>query len=205
MTQTAAVTNGGDAAQAKRAAIEDARVRLADSSPSEVLRWAADRFAPRLAFATGFGPDHLLTNDFRLAYLQDAENNPDGGFPTVSDGLPPADPEHPLRRALKTNDQRAWTPEAPMLLCAGRADPAVLYLNTQLMQDFWASETTVSVLDIDSAVEPDDPFETQKEQFEVVKDFVELLGGTSEVLQNYHAGLVAPFCLSAVRQFFDGL
>ncbi len=63
MTQTAAVTNGGDAAQAKRAAIEDARVRLADSSPSEVLRWAADRFAPRLAFATGFGPEGLVIFD----------------------------------------------------------------------------------------------------------------------------------------------
>ena len=95
-------------------------------------------------FATGFGTDHLLTNDFRLAYLQDADASPDGGFPTLTDGLPPDDPQHPLRQALKTNDQRAWTPESPMLLCAGNSDPTVLYLNTELMQNHWSSTTTVA-------------------------------------------------------------
>ena len=155
-------------------------------------------------FALGFGSDNLLTNDFRLAYLQDAESHPDGGFPTLSDGLPPADPENPLRQALAANDQRAWTPTAPMLLCAGHGDPAVLYLNTELMQNFWAAETSVAVLDIDSDVASDDPFETQKLQFAAAKELLDLVGGDDEVLENYHAGLVAPFCLSAVRSFFDG-
>jgi alpha/beta superfamily hydrolase len=155
-------------------------------------------------FATGFGTDHLLTNDFRLAYLQDADNHPDGGFPTLSDGLPPAAPEHPMRQALATNDQRAWTPASPMLLCAGNADPAVLYLNTDLMQNHWSSTTAVTVLDIDSDVASDDPFETQKLQFAAAKEVVELGGGDSEVLELYHAGLVAPFCLSAVKSYFDG-
>jgi dienelactone hydrolase len=156
-------------------------------------------------FASGFGTDHLLTNDFRLAYLQDSISNPDGGFPTPSDGLPPADPEHPLRQALKVNDQRTWTPTAPMLLCAGNADPTVLYLNTELMQNYWETAATVTVLDIDSAVGSDDPFETQKIQFAAAKDLVELVGGDDEVLEIYHAGLVAPFCLSAVKSFFDGI
>jgi hypothetical protein len=156
-------------------------------------------------FALGFGTDHLITNDFRLAYLQDADAHPDGGFPTVTDGLPPDDPGHPFRQALRANDQRAWSPTSPMLLCAGNGDPAVLYLNTALMQDYWASETTVSVLDIDSAVTGDDPFETQKLQFAAAKEILDLIGGDTEVLQNYHAGLVAPFCLSAARSFFDGL
>jgi alpha/beta superfamily hydrolase len=155
-------------------------------------------------FALGFGTDHLLTNDFRLAYLQDADVNPDGGFPTLSDGLPPADPAHAFRQALKANDQRAWTPMAPMLLCAGNADPAVLYLNTELMQNYWSSEATVTVLDIDSAVTSGDPYETQKTAFAVAKELLELTGGDTEVLENYHAGLVAPFCLSAVKSFFDG-
>jgi dienelactone hydrolase len=155
-------------------------------------------------FATGFGTDHLLTNDFRLAYLQDADSNPDGAFPTPSDGLPPANPEQPLRQALKTNDQRAWTPTSPMLLCAGNADPTVLYLNTELMQNYWSSATTVTVLDIDSAVASDDPYEAQKTGFAAAKVLVELSGGDAEVLENYHAGLVAPFCLSAVKSFFDG-
>ena len=157
-----------------------------------------------VVFATGFGPDPLLTNDFRLVYLQDADAHPDGGFPMLSDGLPPAAPENPMRQALKENDQRAWTPTSPMLLCAGHRDPAVLYLNTELMQNYWSSETTVSVLDIDSDVASGDPYENQKQGFAVAKALVEFAGGDDEVLQNYHAGLVAPFCLSAAKQFFDG-
>jgi hypothetical protein len=111
-----------------------------------------------------------LTNEFRLAYLQDADANPDGGFPVLTDGLPPAEPAQPLRQALKTNDQRAWTPTSPMLLCAGDADPTVLYLNTALMQNFWSAETTVTVLDIDSDVASDDPYEAQKTQFAIAKE-----------------------------------
>ncbi len=58
MAQGAAITNGGDgAARDTRASFEHALVTLADASPSEILRWAADRYAPRLAFATGFGPE----------------------------------------------------------------------------------------------------------------------------------------------------
>jgi alpha/beta superfamily hydrolase len=155
-------------------------------------------------FATGFGADHLLINDFRLAYLQDADAHPDGGFPTLSDGLPAAAPENPLRQALKTNDQRDWTPTSPVLLCAGHRDPVVLYLNTDLMQKFWSSETTVSVLDIDSDIDSGDPYENQKIGFATAKALVELAGGDDEVLRAYHAGLVAPFCLSAAKQFFDG-
>ena len=72
--QTAAITNGGDeAAHEKRAVIEDARVRLADASPSEVLRWAADRFAPRLAFATGFGPEGLVIFDLIARHRLDVD------------------------------------------------------------------------------------------------------------------------------------
>jgi hypothetical protein len=91
-----------------------------------------------------------------------------------------------------------------MLLCAGHGDPAVLYLNTELMQNFWSAETTVTVLDIDSGVTSDDPFELQKLQFSTAKSILDLIGGDNEVLENYHAGLVAPFCLSAARSFFGG-
>ena len=61
----AAVTDGGrrQAASARAAALDDARARLADAAPSEILRWAAERFAPRLAFATGFGPEGLVILD----------------------------------------------------------------------------------------------------------------------------------------------
>ncbi|MGH8252155.1 MAG: alpha/beta hydrolase, partial [Steroidobacteraceae bacterium] len=125
-------------------------------------------------------------------------------FPTLSDGLPTADPQHPLRQALKANDQRTWTPTSPMLLCAGNGDPTVLYLNTELMQNYWSTTSAVTVLDIDSDVTADDPFEAQKTRFAAAKELVELVGGDSEVLEIYHAGLVAPFCLSAVKSYFDG-
>jgi hypothetical protein len=155
-------------------------------------------------FALGFGPSPLLANTFRLAYLQDAAANPDGGFPTLTGNQPPANPGHTLRVALKRNDLRNWTPTSPVLLCGGRDDPNVLYLNTELMQNFWASTTTVTVLDIDSPVATDDPFAAQKSQFEIARGLVELEGGDDAVFERYHAGLVAPFCLSAVKSFFDG-
>jgi hypothetical protein len=72
------------------------------------------------------------------------------------------------------------------------------------MRSHWATATTVSVLDIDSAVASDDPYESQKLAFAAAKELVKLAGGDSEVLETYHAGLVAPFCLSAVKSFFDG-
>ena len=181
---------------------------LFDSSPPDPAYAAMtpatspENLAP--VFAIGFGIDHLLTNEFRLAYLQDADANPDGGFPELTDGLPPADPAHPLRQALKTNDQRAWTPTSPMLLCAGNADPNVLFLNTELMQNYWSTATEVTVLDIDSEVESDDPYEAQKLEFAIAREAVRLSGGDDGVLEKYHAGLVAPFCLSAVKSFFDG-
>ena len=166
-------------------------------------------------FAIGFGPTgYLLTNAFRLAYLQDADAEPDGGFPTATDGLPPADPTNPLRIALKTNDLRDWTPASPVLLCAGDLDPNVFYFNTQLMADYWTSvapQAPVSVLDIDSAVGTDDPYEDFKDGFSAAKDLVRAAavldgasdGGDAAVFEAYHAGLVAPFCLLSVKAFFD--
>ncbi len=152
---------------------------------------------PELApvFARGFGPDNLITNAYRLAYLQDAQASPDGGFPLVTDGLPPFNPTHPLRRALKTNDLRNWTPTSPVQLCGGSGDPTVFYFNTQLMQSFWAanpSPATISVLDVESDGD-----------FVAAKELLRLLSGTEAVLESYHAGLVPPFCLGAVKSFFD--
>lgn len=167
-------------------------------------------------FARGFGPENLLTNSFRLAYLQDAQLAPDGGFPTLTDGLPPADPANGLRMDLKTNDLRNWTPTSPVLMCAGNSDPTVFYLNTQLLQNYWAAvapTNTVTTLDIDSAAGSGDPFADLKAGFTTLKDLVRADavlhgatdGGDSAVLDAYHGGLVPPFCLSAVKSFFDSL
>ena len=61
-------------------------------------------------FAEGFGPENLVTNSYRVAYLLDSFANPDGGFPAVTDGLPAPTPANTLRQALKANDLRNWTP-----------------------------------------------------------------------------------------------
>jgi hypothetical protein len=164
-------------------------------------------------FALGFGTPNLVTNTYRLAYLRDAQATPDGGFPTVTTGVAAAAPTNTLRQDLKTNDLRNWTPTAPMLLCGGSSDPTSFFLNTQLMQHYWnvvsAPSAAVTVLDVDSAATVGDPYADLKAGFAAAKASVALAngGGTAgdiAVLQAYHAGLVPPVCLSAVKSFFDG-
>lgn len=167
-------------------------------------------------YALGFGPDNLITNAYRLNYLNDAQANPDGGWPTTTTALPAAAPANALRQAFKTNDLRNWTPTAPMLLCAGNEDPTVFYLNTQLMQGYWAAAGAtppVTVLDVDASETDGDPYADLKKGFALLKDTVAAVavadgatdGGARSVAEAYHSTLVPPFCLSAVRTMFNGL
>jgi hypothetical protein len=57
-------------------------------------------------FALGFGPNHLVGNDYRLQYLLDAQVNPDGSWPEITTDRPAANPANTLRQALKRNDLR---------------------------------------------------------------------------------------------------
>ena len=166
-------------------------------------------------FATGFGADALLLNAYRLDYLEDAQAAPDGGFPTVTTAVPAASPQNTLRQALKTNDLRNWAPSSPMLLCGGDEDPTVFYENTVLMQAYWTTNVpsaSVQVLDIDTGIGITTPLSDLQIAFAAAKALVATQavaagatdGGASAVLENYHAGLVAPFCVGAVRSFFDG-
>jgi predicted esterase len=157
-------------------------------------------------FAAGFGTEHLVTNAFRLAYLQDAQANPDGGFPTVLDGRPAANPANGLRRAFKRNDLRTWLPSAPVFLCGGNEDPTVMFMNTQLIQSYWATNGAtgaVTVLDLDSDISINDPDAGRKAAFAAAKAALEADGGEAEVIESYHSTLLPPFCLSAVKSFFD--
>jgi Prolyl oligopeptidase family len=157
-------------------------------------------------FAAGFGTDYLIDNNFRAAYLSDALMDPDGGFPLLTDGLPPANPTNTVRIGLKLNDLRNWTPTAPTLLCGGNSDPTVFFFNTALMQHYWTSHPPAVapvILDIDSAPAANDPYATLKTEFGVAKGAVDAQGGESAVLAAYHATLVPPFCLSAAKSFFD--
>lgn len=165
-------------------------------------------------FAAGFGTDYLVLNSFRGAYIADALAHPDGGFPVVTDDLPPADPQFPFRIDLKANDLRTWAPTAPTLLCGGNSDPEVFFFNTSLMQIYWQSHVPAVapvILDIDSPATSGDPYGGLKTGFAAAVALVRSAaigagatdGGQAAVLQDYHAGLVPPFCLSAVKTFFD--
>src|SRR5215468_204835 len=156
-------------------------------------------------FAAGFGTDYLVNNDYRGSYLSDALAHPDGGFPVLTDGLPPADPTNTLRIHLKANDLRNWSPTAPTLLCGGDSDPTVFFFNTTLMQDYWTSNPPAAapvILDIDSAPTANDPYAALKTAFAAAKAAV-AVDGEAAVLAAYHATLVPPFCVSAVKSFFD--
>jgi len=157
-------------------------------------------------FAAGFGTDDLVNNSYRGAYIADALTNPDGGFPQVSNGLPAANPGNKLRARLKLNDLRSWSPTAPTLLCGGSSDPTVFFFNTLLMQDYWTAHppaTAPVILDIDSAPAAGDPYASLKTAFSAAKALVSASGGDAAVLAAYHATLVPPFCVSAVKSFFD--
>lgn len=164
------------------------------------------------SFALGFGTNDLVTNAYRLAYLQDAAANPDGGYPTTTTGVAAAAPGLALRQDLKSNDLRNWAPTAPVLLCAGDSDPTVFYLNTQLIDGYWASTaptSSVTLLDVDSSAASGDPYANEKTGFAAAKAAVEaaaVIGGANgamAVLQVYHSTLIPPFCLYAVKSFFD--
>ncbi len=157
-------------------------------------------------FAAGFGTDDLVNNSYRGAYIADALMNPDGGFPQVTNGLPAANPGNKLRARLKLNDLRSWTPTAPTLLCGGNSDPNVFFFNAVLMQDYWTAHppaTAPVILDIDSAPTAGDPYAGLKIAFSAAKALVSTGGGDAAVLAAYHSTLVPPFCLSAVKSFFD--
>jgi len=165
-------------------------------------------------FAVGFGPENLVTNSYRLAYLNDALANPDGGWPTTTTGVPATAPANTLRQAFKTNDLRNWTPTSPVLLCAGSQDPTVFFMNTQLQQGYWAASggnPPVTILDVDSAASDGDPFEDLKTGFAAFRDLIAAAavaggatdGGASAVVEAYHSTLVPPFCVAAVRSMFD--
>ena len=161
-------------------------------------------------FAMGFGPNNLIKNSARAAYLADAMANPDGVVPAFTTGAPSATAKNPIRIAGAKNDLRGWTPAAPVLLCAGNGDPTVFYsLNTALMKALWGALPAglVTVLDVDSAVTgPSDPFAAAKMGFAQTKQSMAVAAGANAaatITAAYHGTLVPPFCNAAARGFFS--
>jgi len=156
-------------------------------------------------FAAGFGTSNLVTNNFRLAYVLDAVASPDGAVPTLTAGVPvAANPQNTLRIAFKTNDLRNWTPQVPVLLCGGDQDPEVFFLNTQVMQQYWAAlpAGAITVADINAPVTgPNDPFAAAKVGYQTTIAGIAASQGQSAAAQAIHT-TEAPFCTAVARAFF---
>jgi hypothetical protein len=163
-------------------------------------------------FALGFGTKNLITNQSRVDFLLDALANPDGAVPAVTTGATATAPAHPMRKALKANDLRNWSPKRPVMLCGGNGDPTVFYsINTQLMKSLWTAPSPLApaaglltVLDVDSASPgAGDPFAAARAGFAQAKAATYAAGGANAVTQAYHGSLVPPFCNAAARGFFQ--
>jgi predicted esterase len=164
-------------------------------------------------FALGFGPNHLITNDYRLQLLLDAQTNPDGGWPIVTTGLPAANPANTLRQAFKRNDLRNWSPIAPVMMCGGSED--LNFINAELMENYWASTGAARrtfALNLDSSpLSTADPFTSLKAGFAASKQALAASavaqgatdGGTLFVLASYHTQLELPYCFPAAHLFFE--
>jgi hypothetical protein len=167
-------------------------------------------------FAAGFGGGNLITNAYRLTYIDDAIAHPDGGWPSAAGGGASAASTLALRRALALNDLRTWIPGSPVLLCGGDGDPTVFWLNTDLMQQYWVAHPPgagiVTVLDVDAGTTAADSYPRQRQAFSIAKTgiaAVAILGGATDggaqaVAAAYHSELVPPACLSAAVSFFKG-
>jgi hypothetical protein len=167
-------------------------------------------------YSLGFGPNNLVKDTFRKAYILDAAIHPDGAVPSVSATIPlqtATAPANTLRIAFKTNDLRTWKPNVPMMLCGGSQDPTVFYPpNTTVIQNYFAlvqgyptDPTHLTVLDLEAAAGtpgPTNPFYAAKLGFQNAVGQVAGAGGASAVTQAYHGTLVPPFCSAAVRGFF---
>jgi hypothetical protein len=100
-------------------------------------------------------------------------------------------------------------------LYGGAMDPLVFWLNTQLMQSYWAAHAPASapigVLDLESAASANDPYAGLQKDFAVAKALVAATavaqgatdGGELAVADVYHTVLVAPFCFAAAKTFLD--
>jgi acetyl esterase/lipase len=151
-----------------------------------------------------FGDNPLVRTSYRNAYLADIAARPCTGDPQA------CAPDNGLRKWTIRNDLRRYRPAAPLLLCGGNDDPMVPFFNTTAAHEYYTAQgSAATLLDLDSDTMASDGWRTQRLGFATAKRAVELDAlmhdGDPEaaVADRYHASLVAPFCLSAAREFFN--
>jgi len=175
--------------------------------PNDVL-FAQDSLPQTAGYASYFGPDHLLKTSYRNTYLSDLQAAPCN----ASNAAPLAcSPSQPLRRWLLNNDLRNYLPGVPLLLCGGDQDPLVPFQNTEAATAYFKAQgmpaSALTALDLDGSIGLDLYSETRVE-FQAARQALRLAtiaaggDGDKAVRDAYHAGLVAPFCMRATRDFF---
>jgi hypothetical protein len=163
-------------------------------------------------FDLGFGNPYLVNNSYRVGYVDDAVINPDeaemtllaGGTLTSSDVALATTSSVGLRKDFATNDMRSgWSPEEPMLLCGGDADPTVYFQNTQIMAALWTPYVQgglVSVLDLNGTPQAGNPFAPLQVGLQQTEAQLVATEGASAIA-SYHI-TEFPFCMVAARGFF---
>jgi predicted esterase len=165
--------------------------------------FAADSMPQTAGYAQYFGANNLVRTDYRNGYLADLAAHPCNQDPASPLSCAPA---QALRKWLVRNDLRSYTPTAPTLLCGGHADPTVPFFNTTTAAAYFGARTgNVTQLDIDDVPGPNDPFRSAKAGFIAAKDILSVAEGNAAVPSTYHAGLVAPFCMAATRDYFQSV
>jgi pimeloyl-ACP methyl ester carboxylesterase len=171
--------------------------------PASAL-FAADSMPQTAGYTQYFGAGNLVRSDYRAAYLADM-----AAHPCSQDPLSPlaCAPAQALRAWLVKNDLRSYAPNVPLLLCGGDGDPTVPYVNTTSASAYFKGRgAAVTELNIDSSLDGvNDFFRLPKLGFSTAKAALRAAGGGDAVASSYHAGLVAPFCMAASRDWFQSI
>jgi predicted esterase len=163
--------------------------------------FAANSQPQTAGYTQYFGANNLVRTDYRNGYLADLASHPCDQSATAPLACSPA---HNLRKWLVRNDLRSYMPSAPTMLCGGHADPVVPFFNaTSAASYFSARGSNITLLDIDDTPGLNDPYRSAKAGFVAAKAILSAASGDDAVSSAYHAGLVAPFCMAATRDYFQ--
>jgi predicted esterase len=163
--------------------------------------FAADSQPQTAGYTQYFGANNLIRTAYRNGYLADLAAHPCDQSATAPLSCSPA---HNLRKWLVRNDLRSYLPNVPTMLCGGHADPVVPFFNaTSAASYFSARGANITLLDIDDTPGLNDPYRSAKAGFVAAKAILRAASGDDAVSSAYHAGLVAPFCMAATRDYFQ--
>ena len=163
--------------------------------------FAADSQPQTAGYTAYFGANNLIRTDYRNGYLADLAAHPCDQSATSPLACAPA---HNLRKWLVRNDLRSYMPSAPTMLCGGHDDPVVPFFNTTSAASYFSARgSKITLLDIDNTPGMNDPYRSAKAGFVAAKAILRAASGESAVASAYHAGLVAPFCMAATRDYFQ--